>query len=130
MITTPYKHLQLRKLNILKENLQQKSSLTEANLWRNVERECLNLFSNFQQIFIQENERLTEVGIGLHMQGRVIYRLLRERFNTRMDQLDEVFDGEAAFFIGGDKLDMLKREAVRGEMEEQKVDNWNLMNNC
>merc|ERR1739838_287176 len=95
---------QVRKLNLLKEKLQQRRSLEEANRWR------------------KENKRLTDVGIGLHKQGRIIDRLLNERFITRMDQVEEVFDEESVLFISEDKLDMLKSEVVKGEMVEQMID--------
>ena len=49
-------------------------------------------------------------------------RMIRERFITRMDQVEELFDGGALGFISDDKLDMLKREVVRGEMVDQLVD--------
>ena len=62
---------------------------------------------------IQENERLTEVGIGLHKQGRVIDRLLKQRLKTRMAHMEEVFDRDSVF-ISDDSLDL-----VRGEMVDR-----------
>ena len=67
---------------------------------------------------IQENARLTELGIGLHKQGRVIDRLLKQRLKTRMDQMEEVFDRDS-FFISDDTLDL-----VRGDMVKQIVDRF------
>ena len=67
---------------------------------------------------IQENERLTEVGIGLHKQGRVIDRLLKQRLKNRMDHMEEVFDRDS-FFISDDTLDL-----VRGDMVKQIVDRF------
>ena len=58
----------------------------------------------------------------MHKQGRIIDRLLNERFITRMDQVEEVFDEESVLFISEDKLDMLKSEVVKGEMVEQMID--------
>ena len=67
---------------------------------------------------IQENERLTEVGIGLHKQGRVIDRLLKQRLKTRMDHMEEVLYRDS-FFISDDTLDL-----VRGDMVKQIVDRF------
>ena len=67
---------------------------------------------------IQENERLTEVGIGLHKQGRVIDRLLKQRLKTRMDRMEEVLYRDS-FFISDDTVDL-----VRGDMVKQIVDRF------
>ena len=67
---------------------------------------------------IQENERLTEVGIGLHKQGRVIDRLLKQRLKTRMDHMEEVLYRDS-FFISDETLDL-----VRGDMVKQIVDRF------
>ena len=45
------------------------------------------IYFYFVKLIIQENERLTELGIGLHKQGRVIDRLLKQRLKTRMDHI-------------------------------------------
>ena len=76
------------------------------------------IYFYFVKSIIQENERLTEVGIGLHKQGRVIDRLLKQRLKTRMDNMEEVFDRESVF-ISDDTLGL-----VRGEMVKQMVDRF------
>ena len=75
-----------------------------------------NKYLYFVKLIIQENERLTEVGIGLHKQGRVIDRLLKQRLQTRMDHMEEVLYRDS-FCISDDTLDL-----VSGEMVKQMVD--------
>ena len=74
------------------------------------------IYFYFVKYMIQENERLTEVGIGLHKQGRVIDRLLKQRLKTRMDHMEEVFDRDS-FFISDDTLDMVREEMVKQMVE-------------
>ena len=74
------------------------------------------IYFYFVKSIIQENERLTEVGIGLHKQGRVIDRLLKQRLKTRMDHMEEVFDRDS-FFISDDTLDMVREEMVKQMVE-------------
>ena len=77
-----------------------------------------NKYLYFVKLIIQENERLTEVGIGLHKQGRVIDRLLKQRLKTRMDHMEEVLYRDS-FFISDDTVDL-----VRGDMVKQIVDRF------
>ena len=76
------------------------------------------IYFYFVKYMIQENERLTEVGIGLHKQGRVIDRLLKQRLKTRMDHMEEVLYRDS-FFISDDTVDL-----VRGDMVKQIVDRF------
>ena len=76
------------------------------------------IYFYFVKLIIQENERLTEVGIGLHKQGRVIDRLLKQRLKTRMDHMEEVLYRDS-FFISDDTVDL-----VRGDRVKQIVDRF------
>ena len=71
---------------------------------------------------LQENRRLTEVGISLHKQGRVIDKLFRERFKTRIEELEEVFEENIEYSVSEGVLDMVKRNLQKGEVLKQIID--------
>ena len=66
--------------------------------------------------------RLTEVGIGLHKQGRVIDKLFRERFKTRIDELEEVFEENIKYSVSEDILDMVKKDLMKGDVLKKIID--------
>ena len=62
------------------------------------------------------------MGISLHKQGRVIDKLFRERFKTRIEELEEVFEENIEYSVSEDVLDMVKRNLQKGDVLKQIID--------
>ena len=62
------------------------------------------------------------MGISLHKQGRVIDKLFRERFKTRIEELEEVFEENIEYSVSEGVLDMVKRNLQKGDVLKQIID--------
>ena len=72
-------YFQIKKLNLLKESLHHKTEVFKTNQLDQVQFETgLPLYYQLLYDDLQENKKLTNVGISLHKQGQVIEHFVRK----------------------------------------------------